>query len=277
MRKELVAGDGRVHLDNELMGESLIVQDVIDASGSETEVAMVPSCAVVGLGGRSIIDRGRSAVYPLCDEIVAARPRHRMLIGVSGGARVRHVFHIALDLGIPTGGLALLASACEEQNAVMLQQLLGRHNAVFLKRDHFTDLPQYLHNGLIPITICMPPYRLWEPPTKGGRMPANGSDLGLFMTAEGLGARCCIFVKDRDGLYEDDPEHNPDAAFIPEIGARELAARNLPSLIVDRAVVDVLQRARFVKEIQIINGLVPGRLTAALEGKHVGTIIRQEA
>jgi molybdenum storage protein len=35
--------------------------------------------------------------------------------------------------------------------------------------------------------------------------------------------------------------------------------------------------ARHIERMQIINGLVPGRLTAALRGEHVGTIIRTGA
>jgi len=36
----------------------------------------------------------------------------------------------------------------------------------------------------------------------------------------------------------------------------------------------VMATARHIKRVQIVNGLVPGRLTAALRGEHVGTIIR---
>ncbi len=32
--------------------------------------------------------------------------------------------------------------------------------------------------------------------------------------------------------------------------------------------------ARHIERVQLVNGLVPGRLTAALRGEHVGTIIR---
>ena len=41
----------------------------------------------------------------------------------------------------------------------------------------------------------------------------------------------------------------------------------------DPIVLDLLTRARLAKRIQIINGLVPGNLTRALNGKDVGTII----
>ena len=35
--------------------------------------------------------------------------------------------------------------------------------------------------------------------------------------------------------------------------------------------------ARHLSHVQVVNGLVPGRLTAALQGEHVGTIIRTDA
>ncbi|MCB9779803.1 MAG: uridine kinase [Alphaproteobacteria bacterium] len=277
MSKEFVVGDGRTHLDNELMGASLIRKDTIANSHGEVELAMLPDLKVVAIGGRSIMDRGRAAVFPLVEELVAARADHEMLVGASGGARLRHVFHIALDLGLPTGALAQLAGPSEEQNVAMLQQLMGRHRSVMLKRDDFADLPMYLAGGRIPLTISVPPYHYWEPPPEGGgRLPDHGSDTGMYLSAEAMGAARCIFVKDVDGLYTDDPATNADATFIPRIGAQTLLDRDLPSLIIDRVVLQSLQNARFVKEVQIINGLVAGNLTRALNGEHVGTIIHQE-
>ncbi len=276
MSQDLVVGDGRTHLDNKLMGESLVKPGLQDSTDIDNEVALVPTCKVIGIGGRSIMDRGRDAVLPMVDALVNARKDHEIVIGVSGGARLRHVFHVALDLGIPTGGLAQLAGACEEQNVAMLQQLMARHNAVMLTRDHFAELPLYLQNNMIPMVISVPPYHFWEPLPETGRLPDHGSDLGLFMTAEAIGAKQCIFVKDVDGLYTDDPATNPDATLIERIGATELIERNLPSLVLDRMVIETLQNTRFIKEVQIINGLHPDRIAAALNGEHVGTIIHQE-
>ena len=95
----------------------------------------------------------------------------------------------------------------------------------------------------------------------------------MFLSAEFLGARRAIFVKDEDGLYTDDPKKRPDAQLIPRITAKELAARNLPDVVVERMVVEYLPRARWCKELQIVNGLKRGQLLAALEGQDVGTII----
>jgi molybdenum storage protein len=47
----------------------------------------------------------------------------------------------------------------------------------------------------------------------------------------------------------------------------------LEDLIVERAVLEFMARARNIREIQFINGLKPGQLTAALNGEPVGTII----
>jgi len=45
----------------------------------------------------------------------------------------------------------------------------------------------------------------------------------------------------------------------------------------DRVLLELMATARHIERMQIINGLVPGRLTAALRGEHVGTIIRTGA
>ena len=51
--------------------------------------------------------------------------------------------------------------------------------------------------------------------------------------------------------------------------------RNLPTLPFDRALIDLLEHARLVDRVQIINGRKPELLAGALRGEHVGTIIRK--
>jgi molybdenum storage protein len=43
------------------------------------------------------------------------------------------------------------------------------------------------------------------------------------------------------------------------------------------ALFEIMATARHIKHVQVVNGLVPGRLTAALRGEHVGTIIHTNA
>jgi len=238
-------------------------------------VAMDPDVKVLKIGGQSIMDRGRAAVFPILDELVAAKDRYKLLLCCGGGTRARHLYSVASDLEMPTGVLAALGGYVPRQNARMLQMLLARHGGVFMLHDDFEKLPLYFRLGCIPIMSGMPPFGYWEKPGETGRIPAHRTDAGVFLTAEVLGVRRAIFVKDEDGLFDDDPKKNPAARHIPRITARELLARDLPDLIIERVVIEYLARARSCKELQIVNGLEKGMVTRALAGEDVGTIISQ--
>ncbi|MEW6777495.1 MAG: uridine kinase, partial [Bdellovibrionota bacterium] len=214
------------------------------------------------------------AVFPLCDAIVAAKKKHKMILGVSGGTRMRHTLAIGLDLGLPTGGLAQVVGAVEEQNAALLQAILSKNGGIGMPREHFPELALYLEIGIIPIVICMPPYHFWEEPPEEGRIPMNGPDVGLYLTAEVLGAKNLIFLKDQKGLYTDDPATNPKAKFIPQATADEILSANYPELIIEEKVLHYMKSARHIRQIQIVNGLEPALLERAMNGEHVGTIIR---
>jgi molybdenum storage protein len=82
-----------------------------------------------------------------------------------------------------------------------------------------------------------------------------------------------ILVKDEDGLFDADPKKVRSAVHIPRIEVGELPERDLDDLVVERAVLELMARARHIREIQFVNGLKRGQSTAALEGQPVGTII----
>lgn len=238
-----------------------------------TPEAMMPDVKVLKIGGQSIMDRGRVALFPVLDEVVAAKDKYKLLLCCGGGTRARHIYSVGSELELPTGVLAALGGYVPRQNARMLQMLLAKHGGIFMMHDDFEKLPLYFKLGCIPIMTGMPPFGYWEKPSAEGRIPQHRTDAGVFLSAEVLGQKRAIFVKDEDGLYEDDPKKHPGAKLIRRIGARELLARDLPDLIIERIVIEYLTRARFCKELQIINGMVPGNLTSALEGEDVGTII----
>lgn len=51
---------------------------------------------------------------------------------------------------------------------------------------------------------------------------------------------------------------------------------DLNNLVIERVVLESLLKARSVKQIQIINGMIKGNITKALNGEHVGTIIYKD-
>ena len=159
----------------------------------------------------------------------------------------------------------------------MLQMLLAKHGGLFIMHDDFEKLPLYFRLGCIPIMTGMPPFGYWEKPTEGGRIPQHRTDAGVFLTAEVLGVKRAIFIKDEDGLYTDDPKKNPTATHIPRIGAKRAPERaTCDDMVLERVVIEYLTRARFCHELQIVNGLKRGMVTRALEGEDVGTIIYKD-
>jgi len=264
---------GRLHIETELMAESLMDKALLERTDTRTVFRPLPELNVIKLGGQSIIDRGAQVVLPLLEEIVAVHSEHDVLVMTGGGTRSRHVYAIALDLGMPTGVLAKLGASISEQNALMLSILLAPHGGIKIGHDDLVKLPAYLDLGSIPVMHAMPPYGLWEEPAVRGRIPPHRTDSGVFLTAEVVGARRCILVKDERGLFTADPKKDPDADFIPEIEVNELLEMDLADLAVERAMLAALARARSVREVFIVNGREPGNLTLALAGENPGTRI----
>jgi molybdenum storage protein len=123
---------------------------------------------------------------------------------------------------------------------------------------------------------AFPPYHHHEFPTS--RIPPHRADTGAFLLADTLGAAGLTIVEDVDGVYTSDPKGpgGKQAELIRETSAASLAKFE-GTLPLDRTLLEVMATARHVERVQIVNGLVPGRLTAALRGEHVGTIVRTSA
>jgi len=276
---KLVGGDGRTHIESPLMRESLQDRGVLSKTESQHDIKIFPDVTLVSIGGQSIFDRGKSAILPLVDEIAGikkAMPKVKMVIGVGGGTRMRHTMSIALDLGLPVGGMAQLVGAMEELNAIVLNTLLASHGSMPMQRDHFWDLPLYFDAGITPIAISVPPYHFWEPPPLEGHLPMHGSDFGMFQLADVLSMKNLIFVKDEDGLYDKDPKRHADATKFGKIALPDLMKQLPKENILDLELFHQWQTAKNLKRVQIVNGLVPGMLAAAMRGEDVGTVIVKE-
>jgi len=275
---ELVGGDGRTHIKSSLMLESLQDRAVLSNTDTDRDVQVFPDVSLISIGGQSIFDRGKEAILPLVEEIAAIKKAgaRKIVLGVGGGTRVRHTISIALDLGLPVGGVAQLVGAMEELNAIVLNTLLAPHGSMPMQRDQFWDLPLYFDAGITPIAISIPPYHLWEPPPTEGHLPMHGSDFGLFQLADVLGMKELIFVKDEDGLYDKDPKRHADAKLIGKITLEELIGRLPEENVLDLELYHAWMTAKNLRRIQIVNGLKRGMLTRALAGEDVGTVIVKE-
>lgn len=268
--------DARHHLRSLLMRESLVDKEVARSTEGPV-VRMLPDVHVVKIGGSSVMDRGRGALYPVVDAIAGLLKQHRLILATGGGARSRHVFSIGLDLGMPTGVLAEISAADALGNAHMLGTLLAPYGVVAIPPEMFGHLlPLFITAAPGVIFNGVPPYKLWEHPPKIGRIPPHRTDAGCFFVAETFGCKSLTLVKDVDGLHAEDPKSNPGAPFIPEIGVKELRARHLRTLPFDAVLLDLLDTARLLDRFQIVNAAKPELLARALAGEHVGTIVHKD-
>lgn len=271
---------GRLHIDTQFMGESLVSKEFLKRTESSEYFRMQPEINILKIGGQSIMDRGAKALFPILDELVKLKNEHKMLLMTGGGTRARHVYSIGVELGMPTGVLSKLGDKVSWQNAEMLSVLLAKHGGVKIGHgDNLEQLTMFCRLGYLPITYGIPPYGFFEHPAELGSIPPHRTDCGAFLLAENIGARSLIFLKDEKGLYEKDPKNvDPDKKtglkYFDRISASDLLDLDLDDLIIERQILTLLKRAKCVHELQIIDALNhPEHIGAALAGEHVGTII----
>ena len=260
-------------LGKALVAGSLSDNRVLAETSREAPIQILPNAHVIKIGGQSFIDRGRAAVFPLIDEIAENLGRHEMIVGTGGGTRARHAYSVGVDLGLPTGVLSVLGTFVSMQNARMIHYLLAKHGIPFIEPVQFPQLPLYLAERGAAIFFGMPPYTFWHENPAIGRIPPHRTDTGSYLVSEVFGTKSMIFVKDEKGLYTADPKKDRNAKFIPNISVAELKQLDLQDVVVERPVLDMLETASNRRSIRIINGLIEGNLTRALNGEDIGTLI----
>jgi molybdenum storage protein len=265
------------HVASPLARQTLLDGELTRPIAGGRPIRLLPWLQVVKIGGRSIMDRGAEAILPIVDELRKLLPEHRLLVLTGAGIRARHLYGVGLDLGLPVGSLAPLAASEAGQNGHILATLLAPEGVSYVEHPTIaTQLAIHLSAARAVVGSAFPPYHHHEFP--GSRIPTHRADTGAFLLADALGAAGLTIVEDVDGVYDIDPR-GPDgkkAQFIGETSGPDLAKRK-GSLPIDRALIEVMATARHLERIQVVNGLVPGRLTAALRGEHVGTVIHTGA
>jgi len=262
------------HVASPLARQTLLDRDLTNPVAGRQPIRILPWVKVVKIGGRSIMDRGPEAILPLVEELRKLLPEHRLLILTGAGIRARHLYSVGLDLGLPVGSLAPLAASEAGQNGHILASLLAPEGVSYIEHPTIANqLAIHLTAARAVVGSAFPPYHHHEFPSS--RIPPHRADTGAFLVADALGAAGLTIVEDVDGVYDADPKAagGATARLIRETSAADLAARE-GTLPVDRTLLEVMATARHLERVQVVNGLVPGRLTAALRGEHVGTIIR---
>jgi molybdenum storage protein len=264
------------HVASPLARQTLLDGELTRPVADKRPIRLLPWLQVVKVGGRSIMDRGPDAILPLVD-VRNLLPEHRLLILTGAGIRARHVYSVGLDLGLPVGSLAPLAASEAGQNGHILALLLAPEGVSYLEHPTIANqLAIHLTATRAVVGSAFPPYHHHEFPTS--RIPPHRADAGAFLLADALGAAGLTILEDVEGVYTTDPKgpNGKQAQLLRETSATELAKLQ-GTLPFDRALLEVMATARHIDRVQVVNGLVPGRLTAALRGQHVGSIVHTGA
>lgn len=262
------------HVASPLARQTLLDNDLTRPVAGRRPIRLLPWVHVVKIGGRSIMDRGADAILPVVDELRKLLPERRLLILTGAGIRARHLYGVGLDLGLPVGSLAPLAASEAGQNGHILAALLAAEGVSYIEHPTMaSQLAIHLSAARAVVGSAFPPYHHHE--FTISRIPTHRADVGAFLLADALGAAGLTIVEDVHGVYNIDPhgDGGGQAQLIADICAADLA-KHPGTLPVDSALLEVMANARHLERVQVINGLVPGRITAAVRGEHVGTIIR---
>jgi molybdenum storage protein len=265
------------HVASPLARQTLLDSNLTRPIAGGRPIRILPWLRVVKIGGCSIMDRGPEAILPIVAELRTLLPEHRLLILTGPGIRARHLYSVGLDLGLPAGSLAPLAASEAGQNGHILAYLLAPEGVSYVEHPTIANqLAIHLTSARAVVGSAFPPYHHHEFPNS--RIPIHRADTGAFLLADALGAAGLTIVEDVDGVYTIDPKTagGEHAQLLRETNVAELAKLQ-GTLPLDRALLEVMATARHLQRVQLINGLVPGRLTAALRGEHVGTIIHTSA
>lgn len=262
--------DRRKHIESKLAGESLVATSV--RRGTDGPVrAVLPDLWCILIGG-SLFDRGKTALVPLADRVATLRAKHQIAVFVGGGVRERHTYKIGIDLGLPVGGLAMIAGGIPEQNALIFWSLLASRGAVRLSKEELGIMPLVLAMGQLPILVGQPPYHYWEYPSNESSVPRHGADCGTVLLADNFGCRCML-LKDVDGIYDADPAEHTDARLIKRARVEDLIENGPTTLPVERALLDILKDTKSLTRVRVASGLDVDNLDRILAGEDVGTLL----
>ena len=260
-------------LGSALVHGSLTDAAVLRQTEAQPVLPILPQANVLKIGGQSLIDRGRAAVFPLLEELVENLAHHQMIIGTGAGTRARHAYSVGLDLGMPTGVLSILGTFVSMQNARMLHYLLAKHGIPFIEPVQFAQLPFYLEERRGVIFFGMPPYVFWQPNPAVGRLPPHRTDTGVYLVSEVFGARSMIYVKDEDGLYTADPKKDPNAQRYEQLSYLDVLSRDLK--VMDASAISLMRENRI--PIVVFSIRERGALRNVLSGEGVHTVIAERS
>jgi uridylate kinase len=220
---------------------------------------------VVSIGGSVLVpelEADRVAAYAaVLESLIDAG--HDLAVVVGGGPAARDYIGAGRELGANEIELDQLGIAVTRLNARLLIAALGEQAAPTPPEDHETAR-EALRRGDVPVM--------------GGTEPGHTTDAVGTALAEYTDADLVVYATSVPGVYDADPNEDPDAMMYDEMTAAELvslvsdlevdAGSNAP---VDLLAAKLLERAGL--NAVVVGGDDPESVRRAVDGDHDGTTI----
>jgi uridylate kinase len=224
---------------------------------------------VVSVGGSVLVpdlDSSRVAGYAAAVEQLLDAG-HEVCVVVGGGATAREYIGAARELGANETELDHLGIAVTRLNARLLIAALD---------ERAVSAPATGHGA------ARTALRRGDVPVMGGTGAGHTTDAVATALAEYVDADLLVYATSVPGVYDADPNEDPDATKFDEMTAGELvslvsdlevdAGSNAP---VDLLAAKLLQRAGL--DAAVVDGTDPEAVRRAIEGDHDGTTIVSES
>ena len=188
---------------------------------------------------------------------------HEVAIVVGGGALARDFIKIAKNLG--------LDERSQDEVAISVSRIFAQ---LFLKK------LEALGCEVVPLTVedavkCL---RDGKVAVMGGLKPGMTTDTVAALIAEKVNADLLIKATNQEGIYDKDPRKHSDAVLLDHLSFEELPNvfaedKHKAGIhqILDPVAVKILRRERV--KVVVVNGFKPENIVAAVNGKHVGTMV----
>ena len=218
----------------------------------------------ISLGG-SLLAQTPDAITKYADTLIELKERGHQLIVVTGGGRsARHWISLAKELGADPYTQDRLGIHATHLNALLLIAALGSHAHPHIHR-RGSEIKRHLDNQIL---------------VGGGYLPGSSTDYRAVLFAQAAKAELIVNATNVDGVYDRNPNLNPDAVKLLHItyyGLEKIINENAVQAPGKYGLFDLkaVKRAKkFKLPLIFVDGTNPKEIARAIEGGHNGTEVR---
>jgi uridylate kinase len=219
---------------------------------------MVMETVVISIGGSVLVPEANDADYisSLAELLKKLSVSYRLLVVTGGGKIARFYINLGRSLGISENELDELGIGATRLNALLLIQTLGE----IVNPKPALDVKEAVESAESHNIVVM-----------GGTIPGHTTDAVSAMVAEKVSAVRLINATNVDGVYDSDPNKNPEAKRFDKMTFDQLNSlvsgdhgKAGPNVIFDP------KGARIIEGMKIPLLVCNGRDLAALENAILG-------